>query len=84
MSILCHTALRMITQNPLKQCLEAYNNKSQDKIFQLCANSKLRPPEDYLQRTIMAAFLLRCLQKGGYFEDSEANENGKFTQHVIN
>ncbi|KAF2893355.1 hypothetical protein ILUMI_12818 [Ignelater luminosus] len=75
MSILCHTALRMITQNPLKKCLEACNNQSEEEIFKLCANSNLRPPEDFFQRSIMAIFLLRSLQKGGYFEDSEANEN---------
>ncbi|KAJ8934002.1 hypothetical protein NQ314_013637 [Rhamnusium bicolor] len=63
MSILSHTALRMITQNSLKRCLEIYKDRKKEKVYSLCTNSSLRSPEDFLQRTLMAAFLLRCLQK---------------------
>ncbi|KAF5302662.1 hypothetical protein FQA39_LY19053 [Lamprigera yunnana] len=70
MSILCHTALRMITQNSLDEVLSQYT-----KSRTYCTNSHLRPAEDFLQRTVMASFLLRCLQKSDYFIDGEANEN---------
>lgn len=78
MSILSHTALRMITQNSLQTTLKIYKNRTKEKIFSLATNSKLRKPEDFFQRTVMAAFLLRCLQKSGYFSEGEANESGKF------
>lgn len=67
MSILSHTALRMITQNSLKKSLEIYKNRSKEFIYSLCTNANMRQNDDFLQRTLMAAFLLRCLQKSGYF-----------------
>ncbi|CAH0564117.1 unnamed protein product [Brassicogethes aeneus] len=71
MSILAHTSLRMITQNSLGKILDIYNDRSKEKVYSLCTNSTIRCPEDFLQRTLMAAFLLRCLQKSGYFGDTE-------------
>ncbi|KAF5269624.1 hypothetical protein FQR65_LT05963 [Abscondita terminalis] len=70
MSILCHTALRMITQNTLEECLIKHKESRN-----FCTNAHLRPAEDFLQRTLMAAFLLRCLQKSNYFIDGEANDD---------
>lgn len=67
MSILSHAALRLITQNRLENVLEAYKNNGKEKIFRLCTNSEKRTAHDFLQRTLMACFLLRCLQKSGYF-----------------
>ncbi|XP_056647511.1 SET and MYND domain-containing protein 4-like [Diorhabda sublineata] len=67
MSVLSHSALRIITQQNLQNCLEIYKNKQKEKFFSLCTNSNKRNGEDFLQRTLMAAFLLRCLQKCGYF-----------------
>ncbi|KAI4457273.1 set and mynd domain-containing protein 4 [Holotrichia oblita] len=67
MSILAHTALRMITQNNLEKILKIYENKDLELVYSLCTNSELRRPEDFFQRTLMACFLLRCLQKCGYF-----------------
>ncbi|XP_050511359.1 SET and MYND domain-containing protein DDB_G0284059-like isoform X1 [Diabrotica virgifera virgifera] len=81
MSILAHTALRMVTQQKLEKCLEIYKNKSEEKIFNLCTNSDKRDSEDFFQRTLMAAFLLRCLQKCGYFgaqNDSELPTEDEF------
>lgn len=64
MSILCFLALRIITQSmtpelALKNCRQI--------IADLCTHSIRRPPEDYLQRCTMAAFLLRVLQKAEFF-----------------
>ncbi|XP_022911238.2 uncharacterized protein [Onthophagus taurus] len=67
MSILAHTCLRMITQNSLEKNLKIHENRSLEQVYSLCTNSSLRPPRDFIQRTIMAAFLLRILQKSGYF-----------------
>ncbi|KAK5640889.1 hypothetical protein RI129_009436 [Pyrocoelia pectoralis] len=70
MSVLCHLALRMVTQLSLKESLAKYEDKRP-----FCTNSHLRLPEDFLQRTLMTAFLLRCLQKSNYFIDGEANDD---------
>lgn len=67
MSILSHTAFRMITQNDLKKTLSIYKSKNKPQVYSLCTNANMRSPEDFLQRTLMAGFLLRCLQKSGYF-----------------
>ncbi|XP_076259090.1 protein-lysine N-methyltransferase SMYD4-like [Rhynchophorus ferrugineus] len=69
MSILAHTALRMITQNGLEKSLAIRKNRNKEKVYQLCTHSELRPASDFLQRTLMASFLLRCLQKAGFFHD---------------
>lgn len=82
MSILSHTALRMITQNNLKYCLEVYKDRKRDRAFGLCTNEKLRTPEDFLQRTLMAAFLLRCLQKSGYFPN-RSRDSGKSVVFIL-
>ncbi|KAG5899048.1 hypothetical protein JTB14_000072 [Gonioctena quinquepunctata] len=73
MSILSHTALRIITQNELSTCLGIYKKRSKERIYSLCTNSEKRGAEDFFQRTLMAAFLLRCLQKSGYFGPSREN-----------
>lgn len=77
MSILSHTALRMITQNPLNKCLDIYKNRKIQNVYILCTNERIRKGDDFLQRTLMAAFLLRCLQKSGYF-GIESNHKGIF------
>lgn len=64
MSVLCHLALRIITQ--------AGNSKEEFKNIQkfldgLCRNSNLRKPEDYLQRCLMTSLLLRILQTSEFF-----------------
>lgn len=74
MSILAHTCLRMITQNTLKYNLEIYDNRKLEKAFSLCTNAEVRLPEDFFQRTLMAAFLLRCLQRSGYFPNREKDD----------
>ncbi|XP_054735142.1 SET and MYND domain-containing protein 4 isoform X1 [Anastrepha obliqua] len=64
MSILCYLALRVFTQAPnvekaLCDATSMYEN--------LCSHIESRQAEDYLQRSLMAGFLLRCLQKAEYF-----------------
>lgn len=75
MSILSYGALRLITQNKLEQILDGYKNKNKDGINSLCTNANQRKSQDFLQRTLMAAFLLRCLQKSGYFNNDR--DDGK-------
>lgn len=78
MSILSHTALRMITQKDLQSNLKIFANKCEEKAYKLCTNAEKRKPKDFLQRTLMAAFLLRCLQKSGYFDvKRKSSENSK-------
>lgn len=75
MSILSHAALRLITQNTLERTLELSKNKQNAEIHMLCTNANQRTPQDFLQRTLMASFLLRCLQKSGYFKN--ISDDGK-------
>ncbi|CAH1125912.1 unnamed protein product [Ceutorhynchus assimilis] len=83
MSILGHTALRMITQNGLEKCLEIYDNRDNERVYKLCTNSQLRPPNDFLQRTLMASFLLRCLQKSNFFGSSNKNVTPTETEYKV-
>ncbi|KAH8274951.1 hypothetical protein KR018_002553 [Drosophila ironensis] len=64
MSILCFIALRVFTQaRSLEEGLATAN-----LLFEhLCSHEDKRQPEDYLQRSLMAGFLLRILQKSLYF-----------------
>ncbi|XP_044759990.1 SET and MYND domain-containing protein 4 [Coccinella septempunctata] len=71
-SVLCHLALRMITQKKLEENMRLYQNRREEHVFSLCTNKQKRTAKDFFRRTVMAAFLLRCLQKVGYFND----ENG--------
>ncbi|KAL1494325.1 hypothetical protein ABEB36_009940 [Hypothenemus hampei] len=70
MSILGYTALRMVTQKGLAECLKIYKNRDKEPIYKLCTNSHLRSPEDFLQRTLMSTFLLRILQKSHFFPEN--------------
>ncbi|KAH8316781.1 hypothetical protein KR074_007712 [Drosophila pseudoananassae] len=64
MSILCFIALRIFTQaKSLEDGLATAN-----LLFEhLCSHEDERHAEDYLQRSLMAGFLLRILQKSLYF-----------------
>lgn len=64
MSILCFIALRILTQ---ESTADAAIKKGRTILHELCSHSKQRPADDYLQRTIMSSFLLRILQKSGFF-----------------
>ncbi|KRT82312.1 SET domain-containing protein [Oryctes borbonicus] len=74
MSILAHIALRMVTQNSLERMLKIYENRKLEKVYSLCTNEGLRRPEDFFQRTLMSCFLLRCLQKCGYFPNRKNDD----------
>ncbi|XP_044252306.1 SET and MYND domain-containing protein DDB_G0273589-like [Tribolium madens] len=67
MSVLSLMALRIITQQNLTQTLGIYDRKDTNALYNLCTNETKRQNCDFLQRSLMAAFLLRCLQKSGYF-----------------
>lgn len=64
MSILCFIALRMITQHG---SVEIAIERGRQVIRELCTHSNERQATDYLQRTVMSAFLLRVLQKSNFF-----------------
>ncbi|XP_030751976.1 SET and MYND domain-containing protein 4-like [Sitophilus oryzae] len=74
MSILAHSALRMVTQNGLKKSLDIYHNRKNEKIYALCTHVQQRPPLDFFQRSLMAAFLLRCLQMSGFFPNTSRDQ----------
>nr|CAD7439591.1 unnamed protein product [Timema bartmani] len=79
MSILCHVALRMVTQAgeqfflDRRQDLTSHSTEilpPSDKylaVHNLVTHSNKRKPKELFQRTLMAVFLLKCLQKAGYF-----------------
>lgn len=64
MSILCFIALRMITQHA---SVAVAIQKSRQVTKELCTHSSKRKATDYLQRTVMSAFLLRIMQKSNFF-----------------
>ncbi|XP_050335522.1 SET and MYND domain-containing protein 4 [Bactrocera neohumeralis] len=64
MSILCYLALRVFTQ---ASSVESAIHDANSMYEHLCAHIESRQAEDYLQRSLMAGFLLRCLQKAQYF-----------------
>lgn len=77
MSVLCHAALRLITQE------KTIDREKMEKVYRLCAHSEKRDPIDMLRRTLMATFLLRCLQISDYFEEREKEEDqSKFTSFI--
>lgn len=79
MSILCFIAFRMITQyGSVEMAIE----KGRQTIHELCTHSKERRASDYLQRTVMSAFLLRIMQKSGFF-GHRTSESGNFYAHFI-
>uniref|UniRef100_A0A1A9WRC4 MYND-type domain-containing protein n=1 Tax=Glossina brevipalpis TaxID=37001 RepID=A0A1A9WRC4_9MUSC len=64
MSILCYIALRIFTQAP---SVESALNTAALLYENLCTHEDSRQADDYLQRSLMAGFLMRCLQKAQYF-----------------
>ncbi|XP_068149660.1 SET and MYND domain-containing protein 4 [Drosophila tropicalis] len=64
MSILCFIALRVFTQ---ASSLEDGLNTANLLFEHLCSHEDVRQADDYLQRSLMAGFLLRILQKAQYF-----------------
>ncbi|XP_053681108.1 SET and MYND domain-containing protein 4 [Anopheles nili] len=64
MSILCHVALRIVTQAGTPQKALEQGQILKDTF---CAHTEHRDPEDHFKRTLMTAFLLRCLQKADFF-----------------
>lgn len=76
MSILAHVALRMVTQQSLERQLKIFDGKHKEQVYSLCTNASMRKSGDFLQRTLMAAFLLRCLQESGYFKRN--TNDGKY------
>lgn len=79
MSILCHLALRMVTQSGLQHFLdikdtlhESFSQPnihpgSYGSVYNLVTHADNRPAQDFLHRTLMALFLLRCLQEAHFF-----------------
>lgn len=80
MSILCFIALRMITQH---DTVEAAIQKGRQIIGELCNNSTMRKATDLFQRTVMACFLLRILQKSSFFgRRTTESGNLSYMHHV--
>lgn len=64
MSILCYMAIRIFTQ---AKSIDIALSNANELIEKLCSHAHMRQSEDFLQRTLMTSFLLRCLQKSEYF-----------------
>jgi hypothetical protein len=85
MSILCHLALRIITQSGLQHFLDIKDTLheslsqpnthpgSYSSVYNLVTHADKRPAQDFLNRTLMALFLLRCLQDAHFFPTSTKN-----------
>lgn len=64
MSILCYIALRVFTQAP---SVESALKTAESIYANLCSHEESRQADDNLARSLMAGFLMRCLQKSLYF-----------------
>lgn len=78
-SIICHIALRMITERNLeyfhkiREELETkpsgiYRNDDYKNVYHLVGHESRRTKQDFLHRTQMAAFLVKLLEITGYFD----------------
>lgn len=73
MSVLCHVALRAITQRSSVSDAIRWGGET---IRALCGHERQRPAEDLLRRAVMAAFLLSVLRKSGFFGEAARTGNG--------
>lgn len=46
------------------------------RVYRLVAHEKRRTAKDFFERSLMAAFLLKCLQRVGFFEEKTATKDG--------
>ncbi|XP_067005108.2 SET and MYND domain-containing protein 4 [Anabrus simplex] len=84
MSILCHVALRMVTQSGLEHFLKIKDSlattgktpsrDSYSAVYNLVTHSDKRPAEDFLHRTLMAIFLLKILKSSKFFKTTSDNQ----------
>uniref|UniRef100_A0A1B6DV01 Uncharacterized protein n=1 Tax=Clastoptera arizonana TaxID=38151 RepID=A0A1B6DV01_9HEMI len=78
MSILCHIALRTVTQQKLNYWLQHFTNKIDasdfNRVLNLVAHEEKRSAIDFVNRTLMAMFLLRVLKCSGYFPGSDEDK----------
>lgn len=44
------------------------------RVYELANHSERRSPHDFLERSLMAAFLLKCLQRVNFFEDTSGDD----------
>lgn len=52
-----------------------YESSDYTTVYNLVSHSSKRSTEDFLQRTVMAVFLLRCLQDTDYFDKESKHFN---------
>ncbi|KAJ9592588.1 hypothetical protein L9F63_015726, partial [Diploptera punctata] len=86
MSILCHLALRMVTQAGLQyfkdikhSLAESFSQPTSDpekymSVYNLVTHADKRPAQDFLHRTLMSLFLLRCLQDANFFNKNSSTK----------
>jgi hypothetical protein len=51
-------------------------------VYNLVTHAEKRPAKDFLHRTLMALFLLRCLQEAHFFETNK-NESKMLHLHLL-
>ena len=82
MSVTCLLSLRLATRVTAEQLLEIrprlneppsgpYSGEDYENIYRLVSHGDRRTPEALFPLTLMAVFMLRCLQFQGYFGDGE-------------
>ncbi|KOC68811.1 SET and MYND domain-containing protein 4 [Habropoda laboriosa] len=80
MSVLSMLALRMVTQIGPTNCFKIWRalNSQADSVqreidlrpYDLVMHQKRRTADDFFERSLMAVFLLKCLQRVGFFEQA--------------
>ncbi|KYM81841.1 SET and MYND domain-containing protein 4 [Atta colombica] len=71
MSVLSMVALRMVTQEGPRKC----DDESVDVApYNLVTHADKRTSKDFLERSLMAAFLLKCLQRVGFFANPSPDD----------
>ncbi|XP_046669354.1 SET and MYND domain-containing protein 4-like [Homalodisca vitripennis] len=83
MSILCHIALRTITQQEYSywQRVREKQPVSPDytRLANLVTHANKRQPKDFVSRTLMALFLLRILEHSHYIPPTDCDEDDNLT-----
>lgn len=53
------------------------------RVYGLVMHEKRRAAKDFFERSLMAAFLFKCLQKVGFFDDPSSNEGKKGKYFIL-
>ncbi|KYQ47104.1 SET and MYND domain-containing protein 4 [Trachymyrmex zeteki] len=80
MSVLSMVALRMVTQ---EESCEGDDESVDVAPYNLVTHADRRTSKDFLERSLMAAFLLKCLQRVGFFANPTPDDEVPGVEEII-